>query len=264
MSRCHLFSVIFLYSGRQSRSPIPGPDIEGGRGGVITAAYPDSDPDLFYLGHWSRSVIQANDHSCWSSSIFPLWKIKVSDTNRWDRYLTLICDHPGRWSCSLIYLWPQIPVTDHGGWPRSLIQIQLSSVANLHQLGLYLVDGSGRLTRKQSPGSECWSRQGIYKSYIFLNPDYWSGRWTRSLSPHTMADLDRLHAGHWSRSKIEASDSDKIIHLLYPHISSDRRGHGPCMVQKLKLPAWIVRDSGFVPPLTRKDSVLWGASVTER
>ena len=47
-------------------------------------------------------------------------------------------------------------------------------------------------------------------------------------------------------------------------------------MQWLKLCAWIVRDSGFEPhsglqvkktvssSLTRKDSILWGTSVTER
>ena len=53
---------------------------------------------------------------------------------------------------------------------------------------------------------------------------------------------------------------------------TDRAG---ALVLWLKLPFWKVRDRGLVPriqvskkqsvssPLTRKDSVLWGASVTE-
>ena len=50
------------------------------------------------------------------------------------------------------------------------------------------------------------------------------------------------------------------------------------LVQWLKLPAWKVGDRGFEPhsglqfskeqnvfsPLTRKNAILWGASVTER
>ena len=55
-------------------------------------------------------------------------------------------------------------------------------------------------------------------------------------------------------------------------------GWAGALVQRLKLPAWKVGDRGFVPragihlskkqndvssPLTRKDSILWGASVTE-
>ena len=56
-----------------------------------------------------------------------------------------------------------------------------------------------------------------------------------------------------------------------------RNGRG-ALVQWLKKPAWKIGDRGLEPhsglrvqrnknvssPLTRKDSILWGASVTER
>ena len=54
------------------------------------------------------------------------------------------------------------------------------------------------------------------------------------------------------------------------HISWSARARA--LMQWLKLPAWKVGDRGFEPhsglqvssPLTRNDSILWGASVTER
>ena len=62
---------------------------------------------------------------------------------------------------------------------------------------------------------------------------------------------------------------------VLPPVSKTRAG---ALVQWLKLPAWKVLDRGFEPhpglqvskkqnvssPLTRKDAILWRASVTER
>ena len=72
-----------------------------------------------------------------------------------------------------------------------------------------------------------------------------------------------------SRNLPESSDTTACL----PHYI-DRAG---VLVQWLKLSAWKVGDCGFKlsglqasmkqnlsSPLTRKDSILWGASVTER